>query len=238
MSPALCAREWLYQDSDGFSELLPASTAVAAIRGDVHVDLFAEEEVLVRRAVDKRRREFITGRACARAALEQLGLPAQAIPSDRDGAPRWPSGTVGSITHCEGYRACAVARKTELATIGIDAEPNGPLSPAVRRLIALPQEERWLDELTRVIPQVSWGRLLFSMKEAVFKAWWPLTGRGLAFQDVVISVDPRLGTFEARFRATGPTLGGLALPGFAGRWLAREGLVLAAVSHAALAAQG
>jgi len=91
------------------------------------IELFPEELRSLGRAVDKRRREFTTGRACARAALSQLGIGPTAIPGGARGQPLWPPGIVGSITHCRGYCACAVARAERVVSLGIDAEANLPL---------------------------------------------------------------------------------------------------------------
>jgi 4'-phosphopantetheinyl transferase EntD len=41
--------------------------------------LFPEEEAVISRAVEKRRREFRTVRHCARRALRELGLPPVAV---------------------------------------------------------------------------------------------------------------------------------------------------------------
>jgi 4'-phosphopantetheinyl transferase EntD len=84
-------------------------------------------------------------------------------------------------------------------------------------------------ELRAAAPQVSWDRLLFCAKEAVYKAWFPLTRRWLDFSEASVTVDPAAGTFAARLlvSATGPD--GQPLTGFAGRWLARDGLVLAGI---------
>ncbi|MFF4689931.1 hypothetical protein [Streptomyces sp. NPDC001307] len=41
-------------------------------------------------------------------------------------APRWPEGIVGSMTHCAGYHAAAVARGRSVAALGVDGEPHGP----------------------------------------------------------------------------------------------------------------
>ena len=50
------------------AEILPAGAVAAEEFGDLpDAVLFPEEEVFVRRAVDIRRREFTTARACARA---------------------------------------------------------------------------------------------------------------------------------------------------------------------------
>ncbi len=216
-------------------ELLPRNAMAVETRDDIAgVELFPEEELLISRAVEKRRREFATARACARAALERLGIEAVAIPAGPRGAPQWPAGIVGSITHCEGYRACAAGRETEFVTIGVDAEPNAPLPAGVLGDIALPEERRMLAELARQDAAVRWDRLLFSLKEAVYKAWFPLTGSWLGFEDALASIDPGGGTFEARLLVPGPHLGGKELTSFQGRWLVRDGFVLAAIAIAAI----
>src|SRR6185295_10925222 len=123
------------------AELMPASAAVVEVHGDIaDAPLYPEEKEVIERAVEKRRREFRTGRACARAALAKLGVEARAIPSGPKGAPQWPAGIAGSITHCDGYRACAVAHQADLVSIGIDAEPDAPLPEGLLADIALPEE--------------------------------------------------------------------------------------------------
>jgi 4'-phosphopantetheinyl transferase EntD len=216
------------------AEILPADAAVAEVRGDIaDATLFPEEKEAVGRAVEKRRREFRTGRACARTALAQLGVEAQAIPSGPRGAPQWPDGIVGSITHCDGYRACAVAPAADLVAIGIDAELDAPLPAGVIGDIALPDERRALDALAAQEPAVNWDRLLFSAKEAVYKAWFPLAERWLGFEDALVEIDRERGSFSARLLVPGPRVEDRELRGFSGRWLARDGLLLAAIGLAA-----
>ena len=72
--------------------------------------LFPEEERLITRAVEKRRKEFTTARLCARKAMERLGVAPVPVLSGLRGEPLWPQGVIGSITHCAGYRAAALAR--------------------------------------------------------------------------------------------------------------------------------
>jgi len=222
-------------------ELLPAAAAAAEAFGDPGpADLFPEEERVVAKAVDKRRREFGTARACARAALAKLGLPAAPILPGPRGAPQWPAGVVGSITHCEGYRACAVARGRDVLALGLDAEPNQPLPAGVLDVVALAEEQAWLRDLagtpagaagTGSAPAgVCWDRLLFSAKESVYKTWFPLTGRWLGFEQAVITVQPATGTFSARILASSPAAGDRRLTSLAGAWLARRGLVVTAIA--------
>lgn len=217
--------------------ILPASATVTATREDLDAVLYPEEETVVGQAVEKRRREFTTARACAREALVQLGQPHQPIPSGSRGEPLWPAGIVGSITHCDGYRGCAVARSSDLATVGVDAEPNQPLPEGVLEDIALPEEREWLRYLARQAPGTHWDRLLFSIKESVYKAWFPLAEKWLGFEDAVVAIDQHKMSFAAHLLVPGPYLEGRELRTFRGSWLVEDGLVLAAIAMPAGAEQ-
>lgn len=196
------------------------------------VALLPEEEVAVSRAIARRRAEFATGRACARAALEPLGLAEVAIPMGSGGEPRWPEGVVGSITHCEGYRACAVARETEVAALGIDAEPNRPLPESLLADVAFGAELALVRRLAEVEPGVCWDRVLFSAKESVYKAWFPHACRWLGFDDVALTIDHRTGTFSAGLPLPGLPLADRQLPVLSGRWAVDTGILVTAVAVA------
>jgi 4'-phosphopantetheinyl transferase EntD len=193
--------------------MLAASPAVGAeLFTDEEIELFPEEQAAIARAVDKRRREFTSVRACARRALAELGRPpAPLVPGER-GAPGWPEGITGSMTHCAGYRGCVLARTSDLASVGLDAEPNLPLPDGVEKSIALPAERDHVAELAAATPEVCWDRLLFCAKEAVYKAWYPLTGKWLGFEEAQITFATD-GTFDARILIPAP------ITGFTGRWL-------------------
>ena len=212
-------------------EILPPDVvAVEALNDPVDAVLFPEEEAVIAAAVDKRRREFTTVRHCARLALAELGLPPVPILPGPDRAPRWPAGVVGSLTHCAGYRAAAVARSGDVVTIGIDAEPHAALPDGVLDLVSLPAERDRLAELGRAARTVHWDRLLFSAKESVYKAWFPLARRWLGFEDAEITIDPDTGGFRARLLVPGPVYHGRELTGFTGRWSVSGGLVLTAIA--------
>lgn len=210
-------------------DIVPPPAACADTRTDLDAELLAGESELVARAVPSRRAEFVTGRACARAALAGLGLATPPIPAGPRGEPVWPQGIVGSITHCPGYRGAAVARSAQIAGIGIDAEPDGPLPEGVLDAVSLPEERAWVHRLRSTHPEIAWDRLLFSAKESVYKAWYPLVHRWLGFEDALITVEPEHGLFTAELRTAGPQLRGGELSEFAGRWIVREGLILTAV---------
>jgi 4'-phosphopantetheinyl transferase EntD len=208
-------------------ELLPAGVMCEERFDDPADALLLEgEAAAMRRAAAGRRREHATGRHCARVAMARLGVPATAVGRGSSGEPLWPGGLVGSITHCDGYRAAAVARSAEVVAIGIDAEPHQPLPEEVPELVLVPEERAWIERLGRSRPETCWDRLVFSAKESVFKAWYPAAQRWLGFEDAEITVDARSAVFRACLRVPAPEPLREALTG---RWLIRDGLVLTAV---------
>jgi 4'-phosphopantetheinyl transferase EntD len=212
-------------------EILPSAVvAEEAFADPPGVPLFPEEAAAVANAVAKRRDEFTTARYCARAALRRLGVaPVPILPGER-GAPRWPAGIVGSMTHCLGYRAAALARRRDVVTIGIDAEPHEALPDGVLGAISIEAERAMLARLALDAPRVHWDRLLFSAKESVYKAWYPLTGRWLDFAEADVAIDPALAGFTARLLVPGPVVAGREHREFAGRYLVRGGLVVTAIA--------
>lgn len=194
--------------------------------------LFPEEEALISAAVAKRRREFTTVRHCARQALARIGFDPMPILRGEQGAPIWPAGVVGSMTHCPGYRAAAVGRADRFATIGVDAEEHAPLPAGVLSMVALPEERARIVDLTAADPAVHWDRLLFSAKESVYKAWFPLTRRWLGFDEAEIVIDPAARIWVAHLLVPGPRLAGREVTRFEGRFAVGSDLVVTAVSLA------
>ncbi len=212
-------------------ELLPACVACSERRADSpNGFLFEEERALIATSVQKRRNEFTTARVCARDALQKLGVPPAPILTGERGEPLWPAGVLGSITHCHGYRAAVLARAQDMLALGIDAEPNAPLPEGLIEDIARPEELPRLASLRSRAPEVHWDRLLFSAKESIYKAWFPLTRRWLGFEDATVAIDPDAGTFHAQLLlAPVPTEGG-PLSTFSGRWMQRGGILLSAIA--------
>lgn len=225
-------------------EILPAHVVAVEAFDDPEAVLLPDEHAVIARASEKRRREFTTVRHCARQALAALGVPAAPIMPGERGNPRWPAGVVGSMTHCAGYRAAALAHAVSTTSIGIDAEPHLPLPDGVLDMISDADERRMLTALHRTRDDLHWDRLLFCAKESVYKAWFPLTGRWLGFEDAEVAIDGDLpdgdldtergddnerGTFVARLRADGPVIDGVRLTEFTGRWLIRANLITTAI---------
>lgn len=153
----------------------------------------AERQGLSPDVTDTRLREFAAGRNCARRALASFGMHDTAIPVGRQRRPVWPAGMVGSITHTVGFCAAAVASGGSHESLGIDAEQSRELTSSERRRVCTPSE---LANVRHGYGDL-WPIILFSIKEAVYKAWSPLTGTRLGFHDVVVEADAATGAFLA-----------------------------------------
>jgi 4'-phosphopantetheinyl transferase EntD len=143
--------------------------------------LWPEEATEVATAVEKRVREFQAGRHCARSAMRALGIPATAIPRGADRAPIWPAGVVGTISHSDRRAGAAVARSTEFRGLGLDMELRGRAGPKLLRQIATNDE---LAHAQSAVGDDDALTLLFSAKEAFYKAQHPTSKTFLGFHDV------------------------------------------------------
>lgn len=188
--------------------------AIEAYQARWETGLLPEERPLVAR-VEKRMREFAAGRNCARRVLAQLGWPDFPVLSGPNREPLWPQGVVGSITHCQGYCAAAaglMANLDGITAFGIDAELNAPLPDSVIELVCTPWERRSLAKAPDATV------LVFSAKESVYKAWFPIVGRWLGYQDAEIDFDSPPGRFAVRLLPSAPLASLPARMTFSGRF--------------------
>jgi 4'-phosphopantetheinyl transferase EntD len=186
------------QGSSAFEALLPLRTiTIEATPAMWESGLYPEEMTYVADAVEKRRREFTAGRNCARVALRMLGIEAGPIRVGARRVPIFPAGVTGTITHTNDYCAASVALQSEVRSIGIDAESNIPLSPGIHTLIMSSDELASLASLPRSY-SVHWDILVFSAKEAFYKAYFQLCQVELDFLDVHVYVFPDDRVFELR----------------------------------------
>jgi 4'-phosphopantetheinyl transferase EntD len=152
--------------------------------GDEHA-LLPEEAAAFAASVVKVRRASGAARIVARELLAELGYPGCALPRGVAGAPIWPTGIVGSLSHDARVAIAAVGRSRDVGAIGIDVEPAECLPSELLDMVATPQERLKIgDDPYR-------GRLLFVAKEAVYKAVYPLDRMFLEHHDVEIDLADR-----------------------------------------------
>lgn len=209
--------------------LLPRGAACAELHneaGDLsqfHA-LSAEEQELVCGAVDRRKADFGDSRWCAHQALKNFMDAHPPILRGPRGMPLFPEGVVGSLTHTAGFRAALLAPARRWASVGIDAEKAIPLPEGVFNTIARSGEQRRIRRTMRANDLQLLDTVLFSAKEATYKAWFPLTHRFLDFDqaDIDLRAD---GTFTSYLLARP-----VPVPFIQGRWIIRNGLVITAAA--------
>jgi 4'-phosphopantetheinyl transferase EntD len=206
--------------------LLPPGVVSTEAWGDEQSALiFPEERAQIGNAVASRLQEFATCRSLARRALSQLGIPQTPILRGGRGEPLWPPGVVGSITHCTGYRAAAAAECTRMASLGIDAEVHDALPQEVVESVLVDEEIAWLENAP---DRRHWDRVLFSAKESIYKAWFPLTRRWLDFKGVQVTIEIAEGTFHARPLGKMPEESGKILRRISGCFLIDDDILITA----------
>jgi 4'-phosphopantetheinyl transferase EntD len=218
-------------------ELFPPGVCVATGPGESEAALHPEEAELARDMGPARRREFAAGRQCAQRALAELGVTGAPVLRGERRAPRFPDGVVGSITHTSGFCAAAAARSTAFAGVGLDAERDEALSErAAARICSVGELERLRALEGRSAEQ--WAAVVFSAKETLYKAYFPLTGFFIGFRDATVALFPEAddrGRFEARLvRRDAPDAAGWRR--FEGRYASDgvrvvTGLVILLASH-------
>jgi 4'-phosphopantetheinyl transferase EntD len=171
-----------------FAPLLPEFVRVAqmpTLAADP-ARLHPQEATLIARAVDKRRREFAAGRQLAHALLAASGADLPALLPDADRVPRWPVGWFGCITHCTEQCAVALAPAARCGGVGIDLEPAVPIAEALHALVLRPAERARIEALPAPLRPLG-ALLVFSIKEAVYKAIYPRSRMFLEFEQVELA---------------------------------------------------
>lgn len=162
---------------------------VSAIRVNETVGMIGEESGL-EGAVESRRNEFRAGRRCAREALRIIESCDVAILRDESGLPLWPEGILGSISHSRGICGAVVGKISCYQCLGFDLERVDRLSEAASLRVIHPCEVSFVKGDQRL------SSLLFSAKEAFFKAQYPRWREPMNFHDIGFEVDEGSGLLQ------------------------------------------
>ena len=218
----------LLQPSSAIENLFALPVAAAELIGPGDPAVLIDREVERAESMgEHRKREFSAGRACARLAMDQLGAdgPVAVVTDGR--APRWPDGLVGSITHTRGYCAAVVARTADVgaAQVGLDVEVIGRVKPNLWRRVFVEAER---EQLARRDDADLAATVTFSVKEALYKAQFPVTQAWVGFEDVRVDWGDD-GELVLCRETSLPALDLLSWP-VRGRWLEADGRVITAVT--------
>ncbi|WP_067833220.1 LuxR C-terminal-related transcriptional regulator [Nocardia lijiangensis] len=186
-------------------------------------------------------REKANTRTAARRALAERGHGEVEIPRGPLGEPVFPEGLVGSLTNKMinrvtqlNYYAAVVADTEQFRAVGIDAEDNR----SIRELMygtGRVEELLWVQEQLDCLPDsgVAWDKVLFSVKESIFKAWYTATGDqslrlNHVFHDSLVTFDIEAGTFHVQLMVKATGRDGLPLTEMHGRFVVRGNAILTA----------
>jgi len=138
--------------------------------------------------------EFAAGRSQARQLISALTGTVESVLSGSNREPVWPDAVIGSITHCSEYCAVAVAVRSRLKGLGIDVEPYEDLDQEVAEMVVTRQENAQIAKRdAQVASSAAMGRkahkLVFSIKEAVYKCCFPLVRSFIEFHQCQIEFD-------------------------------------------------
>ena len=156
-------------------------------QGDELALLYEETESFSFPAIERRRASG-AARHVARELMNSMGVAGLPILRSKFGAPIWPAGVVGSMAHDNRIAVAAVGLRRDLDAVGIDIERAVPLPPDILELIATSREQR------AIADNQLGAKLLFAIKEAVYKAAYPLDHEFLDFHDIEVDLAHRLAT--------------------------------------------
>ncbi len=174
----------------------PENTAYALCRiSQSKHNLHSDEENYISKASEKRRREFVAGRQCAKLACNLLGSPTEKILRNPDRSPIWPENIVGSISHSNHVSGAIVSYNQYYAGLGLDIEKNHPLKDSVIEYFTNPEEYRYIKKSGYDYL----GPLFFSAKESVYKCISQALNIKLNFSDISINIDDQ-NTYSVVFK--------------------------------------
>ena len=179
--------------STGLDRILPVGCATELLPVErAQTEFSVEERARVATWAPHRQMEFAAGRACARRALEKVGFAERAdLLSDADGVPGWPEAYVGSISHSRGLALAVAAPNSVVSLLGVDLEKTNRLTEAAIKRVVHPREDKFVQgDQTR-------ASILFSLKEAFYKAQYPRDRSNGNFHDLILEVDPDAGRAHA-----------------------------------------
>ncbi len=177
----------------------PELRIVAGRIGDHLHELWPEERDAIARARDKRAREFATGRYLARCAMADLGVTAASIRRAEDRSPVWPEALLGSLTHAGDVAIAAVTQAGAVRGVGIDLEEADRVTEPLFGKLFTAAEREALALWERPPGRECLAAVMFSAKEAAYKAVYPQVGKFISFHEAEVDVDWPQRTLRVRY---------------------------------------
>lgn len=147
--------------------------------------LFEKERSICKSYESQRLSDFLRGRYCAHRCLASFQISSPVLKDDV-GAPIWPEGFSGSISHTHGLAGAILSRKNTFLSVGLDIEKIGRIDTEIWPLLFTESEISLLHKLNSE-KQQEVSTLMFSMKEAYYKMQYQLTKSGMEYDDLEVN---------------------------------------------------
>ncbi|MGY6535723.1 MAG: 4'-phosphopantetheinyl transferase family protein [Pararhodobacter sp.] len=189
----------------------PVCAGVATLAETASHDSLDAELHALGQVTKKRRAEFLAGRLALRRAQAQMGIPPFALLPGKDRAPVWPKGFCGSISHAGDQAVAVLGSMSDWRALGVDLEIDAPFPKDLLETVLTRKEQMRLSAF-QVPPRAA--QLIFSAKECVYKAQYPLTGLLFGFDMLDVTLYQDQGRFDAVFQQNaGPIAAGTSVIG-------------------------
>ena len=212
-------------------------------------ELTPQEKIQIGDVCDKRYAEFAAGRSQARQLIATLTGTAEQLLIGEFRQPLWPESVIGSISHSDSFCAVAVAATDQYIGLGIDVEPFEPLDDDVADIVLTAAERESIQalalssvpvtdqlpgerstQMARPMSESQAAKLIFSIKEAIYKCCYPQVKVFIDFKQCEVRLDFESCTYHSVISfedASGQTV---SMPVF-GKWMIEAGHIFSSAQN-------
>jgi enterobactin synthetase component D len=117
-----------------------------------------------------------------------VGYNLAELPVGKSREPVWPKEIIGSISHTKKMACAVVGLSTQVKAIGVDIEKI--IIPrrihVIEKMVIVDQEKKYLESLAGLAPIELLYTVVFSAKESLFKAIFPLCREYFDFKEAFV----------------------------------------------------
>jgi len=169
----------------GLTPSLPGEVLLGRrlIHANDRLHLKTEEKATLPANNTKRLDASGAARALSRQVLAEIGINNFSVLRAPTGEPLWPTGIVGSLAHDDEMAVAVIGRAKDYRGLGIDVETAVPLPGDIVSLVRTPEDICGQYDSSALV-----DRILFCVKEAVYKAVYPLDRIILNYDDIRVDL--------------------------------------------------
>ena len=212
-------------------------------------ELTPQEKIQIGDVCDKRYAEFAAGRSQARQLIATLTGTAEQLLIGDYRQPLWPESVIGSISHSDAFCAVAVAAIGQHIGLGIDVEPFEPLDDDVADIVLTTTERESIRDLellpvavgqlpgqlpgeclTQAMTESQAAKLIFSIKEAIYKCCYPQVKVFIDFKQCEVRLDFESCTYHSVISFEDSSGQTVNMPVF-GKWMIEAGHIFASAQN-------